>query len=103
MSTYFLQQLCEKGLSGGSSQNLQSIEIVLLNASFSQVSRLEKFLKSANGMQSVKKSFAGKSGRFQLMSRKGTDDLADQLATNFKDFKLEITGFETNKLTLAVN
>lgn len=103
LSTYFLQQLCEKGLSGGSSQSVQAIEVVLLNASFMQVSRLEKFLKSANGTQSVKKSFAGKSGRFQLMSQKNADDLAEELATNFNAFKLEITGLESNKLTLAIN
>lgn len=103
LSTYFLQQLCEKGLSSGGNQSAQSIEVVLLNASFMQVSRLEKFLKSANGMQSVKKSFAGKSGRFQLMSQKNADDLAEQLATNFTAFNLEITGLESNKLTLAVN
>ena len=117
MATYFLGQFCKKASnnlnnnnnsfqtfiqSTPSVQTSQSLEVLLIDASFSEVSRLDKFLKTTKGMQSVNKSYTGGSGRFRLTTADTTDELAEQILSSFSAFNVEVTGFEANKLTLAI-
>ena len=116
MATYFLGQFCNNSnntssgttafqtftSAASSSSATQSLEILLVDASFSEVNSFDKFLKSTKGVQSVNKSYTGGNGRFQVSTSTSTDDLADQILNNFSAYNIEITGFEANKLTLAI-
>lgn len=110
MADYFIDAICSASVtsngnsSGGSGASSgSSSEIVINNVNFSDLMKIEKFLKSYPGINNVTKKMSGKNARLKVSHTVSLDEIAGSLSEGKSGVSLEITGFETNKFEAVLN
>lgn len=73
----------------------------VINADYSKVSKLEKFVKSINGVEFLKKSLKDGQGQVILKFDGTPDELADKLMSN-SPLRISIKGLEGNYIDLEM-
>lgn len=105
LANYFISSICEK-LEGGhestSAPAHSSSQIMVANASFGALLKIERHLKKQTGVSSVTKSMNGSEGNLQVSHTCSLDELAESLASGEAGIQTEITGFDSSRITLAV-
>jgi curli biogenesis system outer membrane secretion channel CsgG/copper chaperone CopZ len=107
MANYFINALCQanlggnvKGINGGTS--FASSKLELVNTNFMSLSKIEKFLQGYDGITSVSKSMSGKTANLDVNHSCTLDEIAMALSEGKAGVKVEITGFDTGKITMVV-
>ncbi|MCB0689375.1 MAG: hypothetical protein KDC53_22710 [Saprospiraceae bacterium] len=104
LADYFLAKICEDATlasTGGNTVSSITLEILLQNANFMQVSELEKFLQKDESFSNISKTFQNNAGRFNLTGNKTSDQLAEFIMSTFQNFQLEITALDNSKVILV--
>ena len=102
MGDYFISRLCSANIEGTTSGGAKVSEVRLASASFGDLIHIEKMMKGLEGVESVKKSLNGPSGKLEITHSCSLDLIAGKLMEGFNGKQINITHFGDNKIEGAI-
>lgn len=105
LADYFIHSICNS-LQSNTEPSLHDDShnsvVIISNASFSNLSKIERQIRLLTGVSEVKKSMSEKEGVINIIHTCSLDEVAEKLASGIQDIQIEITGFEDNKIMLSI-
>ena len=84
----------------GSTDGLNTTEVILKNATYGSFSSLASILSSYAGYKSMEKSFSDGVGDYTISHTGKSDDLLEELNKKLDSSKFEVIGFDTGKIEI---